>query len=81
MIGFSSFVFPQKLTNITLDFNINKIYPKTKSLINQTIENFHSIYSDNCRIYIRPSGTELVKLLVGQKSENWFFITITNRLI
>ena len=49
--------FPQKLTNINLDFNINKINPKTKILIDQTIKKFHSIYSDNCRIYIRPSGT------------------------
>ena len=50
--------FPQKLTNINLDFNINKINPKTKILIDQTIENFQEIYSENCRVYIRPSGTE-----------------------
>ena len=50
--------FPQKLTNINLDFNINKINPKTKTLIDQTIESYQSNNSDNCRIYIRPSGTE-----------------------
>ncbi len=52
--------FPQKLTNINLDFNINKLNPKTKILIDQTIANFQAIYSDNCRVYIRPSGTEPV---------------------
>ncbi|MDC3180296.1 phosphoglucosamine mutase [bacterium] len=63
--------FPQKLTNINLDFNINKINPKTKILIDQTIENFQKIYADNCRIYIRPSGTEpLIRVLVEAKSQN-----------
>jgi len=62
--------FPQKLTNIKLDFNINKISPKSKILIDQTIENFQKIYSDNCRIYIRPSGTEpLIRVLVEAKNQ------------
>ena len=57
--------FPQKLTNIKLNFNINKINPKTKKLINQAINNIQEIYSHNCRIYIRPSGTEpLMRVLV-----------------
>ena len=63
--------FPQKLTNINLDFNINKINPKTKILIDQTIENLQAFYSDNCRIYIRPSGTEpLMRILVEAKNQN-----------
>jgi len=77
--------FPQKLTNINLNFNINKINPKTKILINQTIENFHSIYSDNCRIYIRPSGTEpLIRVLVEAKSQkkvDYLSREITSKLI
>ncbi len=76
--------FPQKLTNINLDFNINKINPKTKILIDQTIKNFHEIYSDNCRIYIRPSGTEpLVRVLVEAKNHKKVDILsseITNKL-
>ncbi len=52
--------FHQKLTNINLNFNIKKLNPKTRILIYQTIENFQAIYSDNCRVYIRPSGTEPV---------------------
>jgi len=61
--------FPQKLTNINLDFNINKLNSKTKILIDQTIENFQAKYSDNCRVYIRPSGTEpLMRVLVESKN-------------
>ena len=61
--------FPQKLTNINLDFNINKLNPKTKLLFDQTLENFQTIYSDNCRVYIRPSGTEpVIRVLVEAKN-------------
>ncbi len=57
--------FPQKLTNIHLDFNINKVNQTTKILIDRTIDNYKANYSNNCRIYIRPSGTEpLLRVLV-----------------
>ncbi len=76
--------FPQRLTNIKLDFNINKINQETKILIDQTIENFQEIYSNNCRIYIRPSGTEpVIRLLVEAKDEKKVFSLsseITNKL-
>ncbi len=76
--------FPQKLTNINLGFNINKINPKTKILIDQTIKKFYEIYSHNCRIFIRPSGTEpLVRVLVEAKNhKNVDFLSseITNKL-
>ncbi len=62
--------FPQKLTNINLDFNFNKINPKTKFLIDKTIENYQTKNSDNSRIYIRPSGTEpVMRVLVEAKDQ------------
>ncbi|MDC3041407.1 phosphoglucosamine mutase [Prochlorococcus sp. AH-736-B08] len=63
--------FPQKLTNINLDFNINKVNQKTKMLIDQTIDKYQANYTDNCRIYIRPSGTEpLLRVLVEAQDKD-----------
>ncbi len=56
---------PQKLTNIDLNFDIKKINSKAKNLLDQAIKNYSESSSDNCRIYIRPSGTEpLVRVFV-----------------
>ena len=61
--------FTQKLTNIKLDFNVNKLNPKNKILIDEAIKNFQAIYSNNCRVYIRPSGTEpVMRVLVEAKN-------------
>ena len=76
--------FPQKLTNINLDFNINKINPKTKNLIDRTIEIYQANNTDNFRVYIRPSGTEpLMRVLVEAKNQtkvNSLSSEITNKL-
>ena len=76
--------FPQKLTNINLDFNINKINPKTKILIDRTIEIYQANNTDNFRVYIRPSGTEpLMRVLVEAKNQtkvNSLSSSITNKL-
>ena len=63
--------FPQKLTNVKLGFNINRLNQKNKILIDESIKNFQAIYSDNCRVYIRPSGTEpVIRVLVAAKNHN-----------
>ena len=63
--------YPQKLTNINLNFNINKLNSKDKILIDESIKNIQAIYSDNCRVYIRPSGTEpVMRVLVETKNHN-----------
>ena len=76
--------FPQKLTNINLDFNINKINPKTRILIDRTIEIYQANNSDNFRVYIRPSGTEpLMRVLIeatNQTKVNSLSSEITHKL-
>ena len=76
--------FPQKLTNINLNFNINKLNLKNKILIDQYIENFQKIYSDHCRVYIRPSSTEpVMRVLVEAKNHkkvNYLSSEIKNKL-
>ena len=76
--------YAQKLTNINLDFNINNLNPENKILIDETIEFFQKIYSDNCRVYIRPSGTEpVMRVLVearNHKKVDSLSSEITNKL-
>ena len=77
--------FPQKLTSINLDFNINNVVNEQyKRLLNQTIENYQAIYSDNCRVFIRPSGTEpLIRVLVeaeDRKRVDYLSDEITTKL-
>ena len=46
-----------------------EINPKTKILIDQTIKNLEEIYSNKCRVFIRPSGTEpVMRVLVEAKN-------------
>ena len=81
----SSFLpYPQKLTNIVLNFDFKKINKPYKELINETIENFSNIKKDDCRIFIRPSGTEpILRVLVeaqNKKEVNSLSIEITKEL-
>ena len=40
-------------------------------LLNESIESFSAIQKDDCRVYIRPSGTEpLLRILVEANNQN-----------
>ena len=67
----SSFLpYPQKLTNILLNFDFKKINNTFKDSIDETIESFSNIKNDNCRVYIRPSGTEpVLRVLVEAQNQ------------
>ncbi len=55
----SSFLpYPQKLTNILLNFDFKNINNSCKDLLNESIESFSIMKKDDTRVYIRPSGTE-----------------------
>ena len=67
----SSFLpYPQKLTNICLNFDFKNINNSDKKFIDETIESFSNIKKDNCRVYIRPSGTEpVLRVLVEAQNK------------
>ena len=66
----SFYPFPQKLTNIKLDFDIKKINKNTQDIFHELIQNYSQIKSKNCRIFIRPSGTEpLLRILVEAENK------------
>jgi len=76
--------YPQKLTNINLNFDIINLNNKLKNLINLTIKDYSENISENCRIYIRPSGTEpVLRVLIeaeNQKEVNTLSKDITSKL-
>ena len=81
----SSFLpYPQKLTNIDLSFDYKNIAKSNKELINETIKNFSTIKNIDCRVYIRPSGTEpVLRILVeaqNQKEVDCLSTKITTEL-
>ena len=72
--------FPQKLTNIYLNFNIKKVNETTKKLIFIAIKKYSENPPVNCRVFIRPSGTEpLLRILV--EAENQEIVDFLSREI
>ena len=62
--------YPQKLTNILLNFDFKNIDNVYKELINETIESFTTYNKDDYRVYIRPSGTEpVLRVLVESPNQ------------
>jgi len=67
----SSFIaYPQKLTNIFLNFDFKNLDKSNKDFLNETIKSFSTYERENCRVYIRPSGTEpVLRILVEAQSK------------
>jgi len=63
--------FPQRLTNISLNFDIKKLNTANKKFIDEIIEKYSNNSLEDCRIFIRPSGTEsLLRILVEASNPN-----------
>ena len=61
--------YPQKLTNIILNFDFKEINKSQKELLNESIHSLSNDKLNDCRVYIRPSGTEpLLRVLVEAKN-------------
>ena len=61
--------FPQKLTNISIKNSRHKINNLIKNEINMIISQTIEKTSDDCRIFVRPSGTEpVLRILVEAQS-------------
>ena len=76
--------YPQKLTNINLSSDIRNLNKTHKQLIDLKIKDYSEKTSDNCRIYIRPSGTEpVLRVLVeadNQKEVETLSKELTSKL-
>jgi len=62
--------YPQKLTNLVLNFDFKNLDESNREFINETIESFSNLKKENCRVYIRPSGTEpVLRVLVEAQNK------------
>ncbi len=62
--------YPQKLTNILLNFDFKSLNNSYKALIDETLESFSNKNLDNFRVYVRPSGTEpVLRILVEAQNK------------
>ena len=77
----SSFLpYPQKLTNILLNFDFKTINKSYKRFINETIEIFSATNINNSIIYIRPSGTEPVLRVLVEAQNKREVDTLSNKI-
>ena len=55
---------------MVLNFDFKNIDESNREFINETIESFSNLKKENCRVYIRPSGTEpVLRVLVEAKNK------------
>ena len=63
--------YPQKLTNIHLNFEFKTLKQSLKDSINESIKYFSDMSTETCRIFVRPSGTEpVLRVLVEAQNQN-----------
>ena len=55
---------------MVLNFDFKNIDESNREFINETIESFSNLKKENCRVYIRPSGTEpVLRVLVEAQNK------------
>ena len=70
--------FLEKINCLSVNFDFKNLDKSYKDFLNETIKSFSTKKNEDCRIYIRPSGTEpKIKFYISvneslESNEGWY---------